>query len=179
MWPEPLSFTLLSQDRLAILGNNGTGKSTLLQLITGALVPATGTLHVGTGKIGLIDQQLLLLNNALSVLENLRLFAPSGIAEHELRIRLSRFLFHGETVFKKVACLSGGERMRMALACLLATGNAPQLLVLDEPTNNLDIASTEQLISTLSQYQGAMVIISHDHHFLGQLQLTQQLYLSR
>jgi hypothetical protein len=79
---------------------------------------------VGTAKIGLIDQQLLLLNNALSVLENLRLFAPSGMAEHELRIRLGRFLFYGETVFKKAACLSGGERMRLALACLLATGNA-------------------------------------------------------
>jgi ATPase subunit of ABC transporter with duplicated ATPase domains len=179
LWPKPLSFTLLSQDRLAILGNNGTGKSTLVQLITGTLVPATGKLHVGTEKIGLIDQQLLLLNNALSVLENLRLFAPSGMAEHELRIRLGRFLFYGETVFKKAACLSGGERMRLALACLLATGNAPQLLVLDEPTNNLDLASIAQLTSTLTQYQGAMVVISHDQHFLEQLQLTQQLYLSR
>ncbi|MBD0255959.1 MAG: ABC-F family ATP-binding cassette domain-containing protein [Cytophagales bacterium] len=179
LWPKPLSFTLLSQDRLAILGNNGTGKSTLVQLITGALVPAAGTLHVGTGKIGLIDQQLRLVNNALSVLENLRLFAPSGMAEHALRIRLGRFLFYGETVFKKAACLSGGERMRLALACLLATGNAPQLLVLDEPTNNLDIASVEQLTSALTQYQGALVVISHDPHFLGQLQPTQQLYLSR
>ncbi len=179
LWPQPLSFTLLSQDRLAIRGDNGTGKSTLVQLITGALAPATGTLHVGTGKIGLIDQQLLLVDDALSVLENLRRFAPAGMAEHELRIRLGRFLFYGETVFKQAACLSGGERMRLALACLLATGNAPQLLVLDEPTNNLDIASVTQLISALAGYQGAMVVISHDPHFLAQLHLTQQLSLSR
>lgn len=179
LWPEPLSFTLFSHDRLSVIGNNGSGKSTLIQLIIGALRPATGTIYIGVDKIGLIDQQLQFLDNFLTVLENLQRFAPSSMPEHDLRIRLGRFLFYHESVFKKVAFLSGGERMRLALACLLATGNAPQLLVLDEPTNNLDIASVDQLISALINYKGAMIVISHDRDFLRQLQITQELYLSR
>jgi ATPase subunit of ABC transporter with duplicated ATPase domains len=179
LWPEPLSFTLFSQDRLAVSGNNGSGKSTLVSLLTGALVPTIGTLYVGADKVGLIDQQLQFLCNDLTLLENLRLFAPSSMAEHELRIRLGRFLFYHDSVFKKVSYLSGGERMRLALACLLAADNAPQLLVLDEPTNNLDLVSVEQLISALRTYQGAMVVISHDDDFLAQMQLTQRLQVRR
>lgn len=178
LWQYPLDFELSGADRLCISGNNGSGKSTLIRLITSEIKPKAGQLHLGVSSFGLIDQKLALLDEELSILENISRFAPSGMPEHELRIRLGRFLFYQESVYKKVKILSGGEKMRAALACLLAAGNAPELLILDEPTNHLDLASIEQLVSALSNFKGAIIVVSHDQDFLKEINLTHELKLN-
>jgi ATPase subunit of ABC transporter with duplicated ATPase domains len=179
LWPQPISFALSGAERLCITGDNGSGKSTLARLMTGNIRAVQGNIYVGVGHIGIIDQKLEMLEEEASILDNIRRFAPSDMAEHDLRIRLGRFLFYHESVFKKVKVLSGGERMRTALACLLATGNSPELLILDEPTNNLDLASIEQVVSALAQFTGAIIIISHDQDFLCDIGITHELHLDR
>ncbi|QHT70111.1 ABC-F family ATP-binding cassette domain-containing protein [Rhodocytophaga rosea] len=179
LWAEALDFELSGGQRLCLSGNNGSGKSTLLHLITGQLQPTQGNIYVGTQRIGILDQKLALLDNELTLLENVRRFAPDGLPEHELRIRLGRFLFYHETVFKKADVLSGGEKMRAALACLLVTGASPDLLILDEPTNNLDISSIHELVSALTQFHGSIIVVSHDQDFLKDIGITHELRLDR
>src|SRR5690606_26565027 len=100
--------------------------------------------------------------------------ARPGLAEHELRIRLGRFRFEGAAVFKPAGVLSGGERVRAALACLLAGDDMPHLLILDEPTNNLDFAAREALESSLSGFRGGLLAVSHDREFLEALGLDRE-----
>ena len=108
------------------------------------------------------------LDDAASPLENLRRAAP-GVGDVELRNRLARFLLRGDTVLRPVAALSGGERFRLALACVLMADPPPQLLVLDEPTNNLDLDTVDQLVGALAAYRGGVLVVSHDDAFLARL----------
>jgi ATPase subunit of ABC transporter with duplicated ATPase domains len=103
-----------------------------------------------------------------TVFDNLRRVAPLRPA-HELRIILGRFLFEQEAALKPASALSGGERMRAALACILGADQAPQILMVDEPTNNLDLASIEELVSALSGYRGVLIAVSHDEVFLEEI----------
>uniref|UniRef100_UPI001F589239 AAA family ATPase n=1 Tax=Microbacterium lacticum TaxID=33885 RepID=UPI001F589239 len=114
-----------------------------------------------TDRIGYLSQRVDGLDDAASPLENLRRAAP-GVGDVELRNRLARFLLRGDTVLRPVAALSGGERFRLALACLLMADPPPQLLVLDEPTNNLDIDTVDQLVGALGAYRGGVLVVSHD-----------------
>ena len=158
-------------------GGNGTGKTTLLKLITGELEPAAGKLYVGTGKISLLDQHVSIINNELSLLENLTFRTGGKIAEHDLRIRLGRFFFYKDDVFKKGAVLSGGEKIRAGLACMLAAGEEPELIMMDEPTNNLDLESIEEVVSALNNYKGALIVISHDVDFINDLGIEKEIDL--
>lgn len=168
LWPMPINLKIIGRERIWLKGANGTGKSTLVDLICGKKRPVTGEVKLGAKRIGVLDQQTSVLDSKLTVLENLRRVAPSR-PEYELRTLLGRFLFIRDDALKTVSMLSGGERMRAALACLLGADQSPELLIVDEPTNNLDLQSVEALVSALNRFRGALIAISHDEAFLDEI----------
>ena len=165
LWKEDLSFTITGAERVLVSGANGSGKSTLFRALLREVTPAHGSLSLGCTRVGILDQQVSLLRDEVSLLDNLRFVSPDT-PEHELRIRLGRFLFWGDEVNKTAGILSGGERMRAGLACLLAADSAPELLLLDEPTNNLDLKSILELTTALNGYSGTLMVVSHDEEFV-------------
>ncbi len=164
---------LRGAERVALVGRNGAGKTTLLRTIAGELPPVSGeaTAHV---PHRFLPQRLDVLDDELSVAENVARFAP-GATNNRVRARLARFLFRGARADQKAATLSGGERFRAALAALMLAEPAPQLLMLDEPTNNLDMASVRQLTTALESYEGALLVASHDLPFLESIGITRWL----
>ncbi|HEY3951802.1 MAG TPA: ATP-binding cassette domain-containing protein [Streptosporangiaceae bacterium] len=191
-----LTVTLHIQgpERIALVGPNGAGKTTLLRTITGdlpAMASEAGLEGEGTARLApaatgspvrlavparLLPQRLDVLDPALSVAGNVAQFAPQASA-NEIRANLARVLFPGERASQSVATLSGGELFRATLAALLLAEPAPQLLMLDEPTNNLDLPSVRQLTEALRCYRGALLVASHDVPFLRDLGLTRWLRL--
>ncbi|GAA1425627.1 ATP-binding cassette domain-containing protein [Streptomyces thermospinosisporus] len=164
---------LRGPERVALIGRNGSGKTTLLRTIAGELAPVAGevTAHV---PLRFLPQRLDVLDGELSVAENVARFAPQA-TNNRIRARLARFLFRGARADQKAATLSGGERFRAALAALMLAEPAPQLLMLDEPTNNLDMASVRQLTTALESYEGALIVASHDLPFLESIGITRWL----
>ncbi|GAB4328208.1 MAG: ABC-F family ATP-binding cassette domain-containing protein [Leptolyngbyaceae cyanobacterium] len=156
-------------DRIAILGPNGAGKSTLLHLMMGMEQPTDGTVEFGQHNVipGYFEQnQAEALDLQKTVMETIHDEVPDWTNE-EVRTLLGRFLFSGETVFKKVEALSGGEKARLALAKMLL--RPANLLILDEPTNHLDIPAKEMLEDALRNYDGTAIVISHDRYFISQV----------
>ncbi|AFY60271.1 ABC-F family ATP-binding cassette domain-containing protein [Synechococcus sp. PCC 6312] len=156
-------------DRVAVLGPNGAGKSTLLRLIMGLETPQSGLVKLGDHNVipGYFEQnQAEALDLDKLVVETIHDEVPQWTNE-EVRTLLGRFLFSGDTVYKKVAALSGGEKARLALAKMLL--RPANLLILDEPTNHLDIPAKEMLESALQAYDGTVVIVSHDRYFISQV----------
>ncbi|KOV92578.1 ABC transporter [Streptomyces sp. NRRL B-1140] len=168
-------FELRGPERVALIGRNGAGKTTLLRTITGELAPESGEVRTHV-PLRFLPQRLDVLDGELSVAENVARFAP-GATNNRVRARLARFLFRGARADQKAATLSGGERFRAALAALMLADPAPQLLMLDEPTNNLDMASVRQLTTALESYEGALVVASHDLPFLESVGITRWLLL--
>jgi ATPase subunit of ABC transporter with duplicated ATPase domains len=168
LWPAPLNLEIYGLERVWLKGPNGSGKSTLIDLICKRKLPATGIVRLGTERIGLLDQKAGVLDEALTVLENIKRYATS-YPEHELRILLGRFLFVHDDALKPVSVLSGGERMRAALACLLGSDQSPEILIADEPTNNLDLPSIEELVSAIRNYRGTLIVASHDITFIDEI----------
>jgi ATPase subunit of ABC transporter with duplicated ATPase domains len=158
---------------IGLVGANGAGKSTLLHTVAGGLGAVSGSARPAV-PFRLLPQRLDLLDDSLSVVENLAVFAP-GSDNNTRRARLARFLFRGRAADQAVGTLSGGERFRATLAALLLAEPAPQLVMLDEPTNNLDLASVDQLAGALDAYAGALMIASHDLAFLRRIGITRWL----
>lgn len=157
-------------ERVALIGPNGSGKSTLLaQLLAGA-APVPGRPHgrLVTDRVGFLPQRLDGLDEDASAIANVRAVAP-GSTDGTVRNQLARLLLRGDAADRPVRTLSGGERFRVSLARLLLADPPAQLLVLDEPTNNLDLASVEQLAEALDAYRGALLVVSHDVPFLRRL----------
>ncbi|MBO9625356.1 MAG: ABC-F family ATP-binding cassette domain-containing protein [Microbacterium sp.] len=190
------SWIVQGPERVALIGRNGAGKTTLLERLVASAAatsidqqteapPAwaesgeessdddrrpvlTAVAH--TDRVGYLPQRVDGLDESRSVFENIADAAPQ-VPEKELRNRLARFLIRGATVDRPVSSLSGGERFRVALATLLLSDPAPHLVVLDEPTNNLDLDTVDQLVDALRAYRGAVLIVSHDDAFLDRLDL--------
>ena len=162
---KDVTLTIRSGDRVGVLGVNGAGKSTLIKAIAGALEPMSGTLRRGQDLvIGYFAQhQLEQLDLESTPLEVFKHKAPT-VREQELRDWLGRFRFSGDFADTKILTFSGGEKARLALA--LIAWDKPNLLVLDEPTNHLDMATREALTMALSQFEGALLLVSHDRHLL-------------
>ncbi|MFI5468648.1 ABC-F family ATP-binding cassette domain-containing protein [Streptomyces cacaoi] len=168
-------FDLRGPERVALVGRNGAGKTTLLRTIAGELAPEAGEAHAHV-PLRFLPQRLDILDGELTVAENVARFAP-GATNNRIRARLARFLFRGARADQKAATLSGGERFRASLAALMLAEPAPQLLMLDEPTNNLDMASVRQLTTALESYEGALIVASHDLPFLESIGITRWLLL--
>ncbi|MGL3150512.1 ABC-F family ATP-binding cassette domain-containing protein [Microbacterium sp. A82] len=191
------SWIIQGPERVALIGRNGVGKTTLLRRLVASAAhnsgdslqnglnsaenvpkpeifrsyaPGTLTATAHTDRIGYLPQRIDGLDDAASVVESIMEVAPA-IPEKELRNRLARFLIRGGAADRAVSSLSGGERFRVALAKLLLADPAPQLVVLDEPTNNLDLDTVDQLVDALRAYRGAVLVVSHDDAFLKRLEL--------
>lgn len=162
-------------ERIALIGRNGAGKTTLLRAVVGQEAPVEGEVEVSV-PMRFLPQRLDVLDEGLSIAENVSNAAPGVDAQH-IRAQLARFLFKGNRAAQIAGTLSGGERFRAALAATMLASPAPQLLVLDEPTNNLDVASARQLTSALEAYQGALLVASHDLRFLESIGITRWLLL--
>jgi len=154
-------------DKVGIVGPNGAGKSTLLKTLIGKLPPLAGTVELGTGvRIGYFDQKLGEMNESLSLMDEIR-SVRADLSPDVIRTYLAKFRFFGDDPFRTVRGLSGGERSRLAMAKIMLFPR--NVLVLDEPTNHLDIPSRETLEESLRNYEGTLLVISHDRYFLDRV----------
>ena len=168
-----LTFDLSRGEKFLIVGENGIGKSTLLKLLIGYLEPISGDITIGDKtEIGYYAQEHELLDNEKSIIDN---FKNTGLGLRDLRSFLGNFLFSGEDVFKNVSVLSPGERSRVALAKLALTG--ANLLILDEPTNHLDPETQKIIADTFKNYEGTMLVVSHNLEFVDNLGIERMLML--
>lgn len=189
LWRTPLHFSLHGSERLAIEGPNGAGKTTLLQEIAAAARAfgergeagkrprLSGSLRVNA-SVAYLDQTVSFLEREGTLLEAYTDHTPH-LTEAERRIRLARFLFPGEQAHSLCRSLSGGERLRAGLLCLLSQRPAPSVLILDEPTNNLDLTSIETLETALGETELALIVVSHDARFLDAIGIEKRLKLEK
>ncbi len=162
---QDIGFELKRGEHVAIIGDNGTGKTTILKIINGLLEPDTGLIRMGTNvHIGYYDQEHHVLHTEKTLFEEISDDYPT-LTNTEIRNTLAAFLFTGEDVFKRVGDISGGERGRVSLAKLMLSES--NFLILDEPTNHLDIASKEILEDALNNYTGTVLYVSHDRYFIN------------
>lgn len=178
LWDENLNIHIVSGERIALKGCNGSGKTTLIGMILGKFTPHHGKINIAEISAVYIDQDYSLINEQLTVYEQAQNFNIAGLQEHEVRIRLDRFLFSREEWDKHCRMLSGGEKMRLMLCCLNIRRKAPDMLILDEPTNNLDLQNVEILTEAIRDYRGTLIVVSHDEIFLKQIEIQREIHLS-
>ncbi|MBR0840171.1 ABC-F family ATP-binding cassette domain-containing protein [Bradyrhizobium liaoningense] len=171
-----LSLSIVGPERVALVGPNGSGKTTMLKLIAGELHPVSGSIRVRP-DFALFDQKVSLLDPALSILANFGRLNPKAGA-NECHAALARFMFRADAALQIVGSLSGGQMFRAGLACVLGGSEPPSLLILDEPTNHLDIESIEAVEAGLRAYDGALLVVSHDEAFLQAIGITRRFSLA-
>ena len=178
LWASPLTFQLRSGDRLSLKGKNGSGKTTLLKLIMGELHPTDGVMERAGFTSVYLDQEYSLVRNERSVLQQAEAFNHRHLPEHEVKTILNRYLFPRDVWNKPCGKLSGGgEKMRLSFCCLMIADNTPDMFILDEPTNNLDIESIEIITATIRDYAGTVIAISHDREFLKDTGIEREILL--
>ncbi|HYE45388.1 MAG TPA: ABC-F family ATP-binding cassette domain-containing protein [Caulobacter sp.] len=181
-WPgqpplfEHVALRIAGPQRIAVTGPNGSGKSTLIRIAAGELEPSAGTVRRGVPAV-MLDQRAAVLRDEATILENFRRLNPAS-DRNRAQAALARFLFRNTAADQTVGSLSGGERLRAALACVLAGDRPPQLLILDEPTNHLDLASVQAIEAALAGYDGALLLVSHDEAFLDAVGLDGRVELA-
>ena len=164
---QKISLNVYRGQKIGIIGENGIGKSTLLKTLVGIIPQISGEFEFGHNvQIGYFDQQMALLDSEKTVLEDFSEEFPN-LTTTELRNSLAAFMFYGEDVFKKINMLSGGEKVRLQLCKILKKG--PNLLILDEPTNHMDIIGKESLELLLKEYTGTIIFVSHDRFFVNKI----------
>lgn len=177
LWSEALSFQIRSGERVRITGPNGSGKTTLMRLMLGEIVPTEGTMTVADSRAVYIDQDYSMIDDGRTVYEQVQVYNEGSLEEHEIKIRLNRFLFGRESWDKSCGGLSGGEKMRLLLCCMMVGSQAPDVFVLDEPTNNLDMQNTEILTNAINDFRGTIIVVSHDREFLEDIRVEQTITL--
>lgn len=173
-----VSFDIRGAERVAVVGRNGSGKSTLLRVLSGDSVPTSGAIYHGIAlqRFAMLDQHSDRMGEKVTVLESFMTGDPLT-NEGAARQRLAQFHFFGDSVYRPLSTLSGGERVRATLARVLGGATPPQCLLLDEPTNHLDLESVQQLETALREYDGAIVVASHDERFLDALGVVRRVSL--
>lgn len=177
LWKENLDLEIRSGDRISIKGSNGSGKTTLIKLLLGNIAPSVGNINHAEFKSMYIDQEYSLIDNELTLYDFVQTFNDSALQESEVKTLLSRFLFSKETWDKKCGVLSGGERLRLLLCGLSISNKAPDMMILDEPTNNLDLQNIEILTNSIKDYHGTLLVISHDEVFLEEIGIGREVML--
>ncbi len=177
LWPQNLTLEIASGERIALKGPNGSGKTTLIKILLQVLEPQTGTVYRAHNKPVYIDQDYSLINHQLTVYQQALQFNHTALQEHEIKINLTRFLFAQTDWDKPCSALSGGERMRLVLCCLAIGHQWPDIIFMDEPTNNLDIQNIEILTAAIHEYKGTLIIVSHDEYFLNQTNIQRVIQL--
>jgi ATPase subunit of ABC transporter with duplicated ATPase domains len=174
---DGVSLAIKGPERIALLGPNGSGKTTLLRVAIGELTPNEGTVRrLPDEEIAFLDQNGAQLDGERSVLENFRALHPL-MDDSAARYALARFLFANDAALQLVETLSGGQRLRASLACVLGGEHPPSFLVLDEPTNHLDLESIAAMESALRDYDGALLVVSHDDTFLEAIEVERRFVL--
>lgn len=170
----PWTLTMRGPERVAVRGRNGAGKSTLLRLANGDIEPAAGSIQRRRKRIALLDQHVGLLDQGDTILGNLRRLHPT-LDDEAVHAACARFAFRNRDALRLVDSLSGGERLRAGLAVALSGPQVPWLLMLDEPTNHLDTDAIEVLERAVANFDGALLIVSHDERFLAAVNVEQSL----
>ena len=174
---NPIHLQLACGEHLWLSGDNGSGKSTLLKVIQGTVQPVHGNVSKPK-ETALLDQHFSFLHQEESVLDNFSRLSP-GLSEAEYRTVLAQLRLRRESALQSVSTLSGGEILKLALAVLFSGLSSPSLLLLDEPDNHLDLASKALLLTALKQYQGSIVLVSHDLNFVRALNINHEYLLSK
>ena len=169
-------FTMYGKSRIRLAGKNGTGKSTLLKIISGQIPHPSGSVKT-FGKIAYINQDLTVLDKHKTIIENI--MDISECLKHDAHAIAANFGFRGNTSSQRVGTLSGGELLKATLAAVLGGQNQPDLLILDEPTNNLEIKSISILEDALNQYTGAILLVSHDETFVKNINIDKTISISK
>ena len=175
LWKEPLRFVINSGDRIRITGDNGSGKSTLIRLLNGEIKPTKGNLKIQSEHRFLLDQEYSLIDREATVVEQAEASNKIKKPDHQLKTLLHRYLFEESVWDQKCSSLSGGEMMRLALCCLALQAHQPDTLILDEPTNNLDLRNIKLLTQAVNGYQGTLIVVSHDTRFTEEVGIEREL----
>lgn len=177
LWSD-LSFQIRSGDRVQIEGDNGAGKTTLLKIITRQLKPFSGACFSSEFSYLYLDQNYTMIDPDLTIYRQVQAYNRGRLEEDELKALLLNAQFDEEMFDRKSAGLSGGEQMKLALCCSIVSNPAPDVLLLDEPTNNLDVQSLEVLTAAVKNFEGTLLVISHDGYFIKEIGISQRIHLT-